>query len=414
VKPSSLSRDELALASAASPDEVERFAELGLIRRQPTGGPFDTGDVSRLRLLLALTQSGVPAEELASAERSGKFSLDFAGELLADSPGLTGRTVREALLEVGLERGFARSIQQAIGLPLAEDETLIREDDRELFAIASQARQAGVGDEALLQLFRVFAISIRHLVEAQRDLYRQNVEDPLIEAGLSRLDVLRRTAGTRLRLQRLGYRAVFLLMRRFLEQTVFENVFARIDEALVEAGIGRASHDADRAVVFIDLAGFTRLTEEEGDAAAARRGGQLVALVLDACARHGGRLVKALGDGAMLHFRSVPAAIRVASEVVDPAAAPDLPPRRAGIAAGPVVTRDGDLFGRTVNLAARIAAVTPPGEVWASESAVAATTGSRPGFGFEDRGERALKGLSGATRLWAVVPHPEEAPAQEN
>jgi class 3 adenylate cyclase len=361
---------------------------------------------------LALTQSGVSAEELASAERSGKFSLDFAGELLADSPGLTGRTVREALTEIGLEREFARSIQQAIGLPLAEDETFIREDDRELFAIASQARQAGVGDEALLQLFRVFAISIRHVVEAQRDLYRQNVEDPLIEAGLSRLGVLRRTAGTRLQLQRLGYRAVFLLMRRFLEQTVFENVFARIDEALVEAGIDRTSHDVDRAIVFIDLSGFTRLTEEEGDATAARRGGQLVEIVLGACARHGGRLVKTLGDGAMLHFRSVAAALGVASDVVDPATGPGLPPRRAGIAAGPVVARDGDFFGRTVNLAARIAAITPPGEVWVSESVVTAVAEADPEFRFESRGERVLKGLSGATKVWAMLTPGEGLPGR--
>jgi class 3 adenylate cyclase len=407
-----MSLEELASAAAAPPGEIERFSELGLIRRRTEDGLFAKGDVSRLRLLLALTQSGVSAEQLASAERSGRFSLDFAGEILADAAGLTRSTVREALQQVGLEADFARSIQQAIGLPLTGDENLIREDDRELFAIACEARRAGVVDEALLQLFRVFSISIRHLVEAQRDLYRQNVEDPLIEAGLTRLEVLRRTAATRLRLQRLGYRAVFLLLRRFLEQTVFENVFARIDEALVEAGIDRTSHDADRAIVFIDLSGFTRLTEEEGDATAARRGGQLVEVVLGACVRHGGRLVKTLGDGAMLHFRSVAAALGVASDVVNPAAGPGLPPRRAGVAAGPVVARDGDFFGRTVNLAARIAAITPPGEVWVSESVVAAVAEADQEFRFESRGERALKGLSGATTVWAMLTRGEGLPAR--
>jgi adenylate cyclase len=402
--PDPLSAEALAECSSATREEIARFAELGLIPpTAPGGDSFERGDVSRTRLLLALIRSGVSVEELAAAAGEGRFSLDFAGAIIADPAELTAMTHGEALEVIGMDGDYARGIQVAMGLPVAGGEELIREDDRELYAIAARARAEGVGEEALLQLFRIFAIGIRHVVEAQRDLYRQQVEDPMIAQGLSRLEVLRRTAATRLRLQRMGYRAVFLMVRRFLEQTVFENVFARIEEGLVEAGIERHGADADRAIVFIDLSGFTRLTEEEGDAAAARRGGQLVEIVQEACARHGGRLVKTLGDGVMLHFRSAAAAVRAALDVVAGTPAAGLPPSRAGIAAGPVVARDGDFFGRTVNLAARIAGVAPSGEVWVSESVIAAVVGGGLPFSFASRGARALKGLPGEVPVWAAA-----------
>lgn len=397
-----LSADTLAELSSASRDEIARLVELGLIRSADSGESFERGDVSRTRLLLALTRSGVSADELARADAAGQFSVDFAGEIIADPAAMTSATHREALEAIGLDPEYARRIQVALGLPVGCEETLIREDDRELYAIAARAREGGIGEEPLLQLFRIFAISIRHIVEAQRDLYRHCVEDPLIESGLTRLDVLRRTAATRLDLQRLGYRAVFLMVRRYLEQTVFENVFARIEEGLTEAGIERNPSDADRSIVFIDLAGFTRLTEEEGDATAADRGGQLVEIVQDSCSRHGGRLVKTLGDGVMMHFRSASGAVLAALDVVSRTGNGDLPPSRAGIATGAVVARDGDFFGRTVNLAARIAGIALPGEVWANESVIAATLSSSPPLSFLSRGNYSLKGLPEEMALWAV------------
>ncbi|MEZ5863879.1 MAG: hypothetical protein R3D25_07315 [Geminicoccaceae bacterium] len=129
--------------------------------------------------------------------------------MIADAPALTGQTHGEALAALGLDADEAARVARAVGLPAAALDDPIREDDRELLAVIAGARQAGIGEVALLRLLRVFALGIRQIVEAQRDLFRENVEAPLLASGMSRRELLATTAPMRPRLQRLGYRAVF-------------------------------------------------------------------------------------------------------------------------------------------------------------------------------------------------------------
>ncbi len=75
----------------------------------------------------------------------------------------------------------------------------------------------------------------------------------------------------------------------------------------------------------------------------------------------------------------------------------------AGIHAGPVIERDLDVFGETVNLASRIADAAGPGEVLASEAVVQAADHGT--FGFERTRDSALKGLLGPTALFRVSRH---------
>jgi adenylate cyclase len=83
--------------------------------------------------------------------------------------------------------------------------------------------------------------------------------------------------------------------------------------------------------------------------------------------------------------------------MVDGVAAHDLPPARVGIHAGPVVLQEGDYFGRTVNLAARIANYARPGEVLVTQEVVEAA--EEMPIGFTDVGPVELKGVSGTLRL---------------
>jgi class 3 adenylate cyclase len=91
---------------------------------------------------------------------------------------------------------------------------------------------------------------------------------------------------------------------------------------------------------------------------------RLADLASQAVALHRGRVVKLLGDGVLMHFPDVVAAVEAAFDLMDRLATSDLPPGHVGITQGPVVARDGDIFGRTVNLAARISDVTPAGELY--------------------------------------------------
>ena len=117
------------------------------------------------------------------------------------------------------------------------------------------------------------------------------------------------------------------------------------------------------AVVFADLDGFTALTEVHGDLDAAEVATGFADLARGAL-EPGARLVKTLGDAVMITAKDVDEALQTALNVVAAVdRVDDYPTVSAGVHAGPVVERAGDVFGATVNLAARVAAHAAPGQV---------------------------------------------------
>jgi adenylate cyclase len=163
------------------------------------------------------------------------------------------------------------------------------------------------------------------------------------------------------------------------------------------------------AICFLDLTGYTRLTDERGDEAAADLAAQLSRLVQRTSARYGGRPVKWLGDGVMFHFPDPGSAVLAALEMVDGARRAELPPAHVGLHAGPVLFQAGDYFGRTVNVASRIADYARQGEVLVSQDVVDVATGaSTPTNGRVDGvhysliGPVELKGVSEPIVLYAA------------
>jgi class 3 adenylate cyclase/YHS domain-containing protein len=131
-----------------------------------------------------------------------------------------------------------------------------------------------------------------------------------------------------------------------------------------------AEPTADRAVLFADLAGFTALTEAHGDGEAADvadRFGRLASSVL----APGARVVKTIGDAVMIVApdgrTGLQTALRLLRSVDDE---PSFPGVRIGLHVGPVVERGTDLFGATVNLAARLAGHAHVGQLLATEAIV--------------------------------------------
>jgi class 3 adenylate cyclase len=86
--------------------------------------------------------------------------------------------------------------------------------------------------------------------------------------------------------------------------------------------------------------------------------------------------------------------------MVDGVVATGLPPAHVGLHAGPVVIQQGDYYGQTVNVAARIADYARPGEVLVSRAVVEAA--SPPGVAFDDIGNVELKGVAGVVQLAAA------------
>ena len=145
------------------------------------------------------------------------------------------------------------------------------------------------------------------------------------------------------------------------------------------------------AVSFLDLTGYTRLTEE-GAIGGGRPGRRAGALVRRSALEHGGESVKWLGDGVMFYFSDPTNSVLAAFDMVEVAVINELPPARVGIHAGPVVFQEGDYFGRTVNVAARIADYARPGEVLVSQEVVDAASGTK--LRFDEIGPVDLKGVA--------------------
>ena len=105
---------------------------------------------------------------------------------------------------------------------------------------------------------------------------------------------------------------------------------------------------------FLDITGYTSLAAQEGDQVAADTAETLRRIVDRRAAEHDGRAVKWLGDGVMLWFPSPGPGVMATVEMVDEIAKSGLPPAHVGLHAGPVVFQEGDYYGNTVNVAARI------------------------------------------------------------
>jgi adenylate cyclase len=187
-------------------------------------------------------------------------------------------------------------------------------------------------------------------------------------------------------------RTLALPYRRHFEHYVLDVTVLRAEASLERAGLARRRPVRPPAIAFLDFTGYTKLTEELGDRAAAELAARLTELVHELAHRRGGRPVKLLDDGVMFHFPD-PAqgcAVRAGAGGSHSAGRPAAGPRRP--AQRPVVFQDGDYFGRTVNIAARITDYARPGEVLVSDAVATATTGPH-GVRYQPIGPINLKGV---------------------
>jgi class 3 adenylate cyclase len=156
--------------------------------------------------------------------------------------------------------------------------------------------------------------------------------------------------------------------------------------------------------LFADLVGFTAFAELEGDDRALEVALALQRRVRELLSHHSAEQVKAIGDGLMLRSNEPQAAIRLGLRLVDELAAETgCPPVRVGIHTGPALANEGDWYGRTVNVAARLCAVAPGGEVIVSESTREAA-GQMSGVDWGERELHWLRNVSEPVGTYLVGP----------
>ncbi len=169
--------------------------------------------------------------------------------------------------------------------------------------------------------------------------------------------------------------------------------------------MARETHGAFRTVLFIDIVGHTEMMHRLGDEKGRlvlREHEHLTRVVLK---EHGGREVKAMGNGFMASFGSVPKAVQCAIELQKEfsdynQSAPEPVHARVGLNAGEPIEEDGDLFGSTVILASRIASKAAPGEILVANAVRELCSGK--GFLFADRDEFVAKGFGEPVWVYEV------------
>lgn len=154
--------------------------------------------------------------------------------------------------------------------------------------------------------------------------------------------------------------------------------------------------------LFADLAGFTALTEAHGDEDAAELAADYFEAVRALLSEHTEE-IKVIGDELMLRCDRAAVAVNLSMTIVhDVGAQHGFPSVRAGLHTGPAVERQGDWFGATVNVAARIAALARGGEILLSEATKDAA-GEISGIEFRERGRRELKNVREPVSLYAAI-----------
>jgi adenylate cyclase len=393
-----LSAAELADLAGVTEAEVERLVDLGILVARDGAGPFLESDVPKVRLAVACGQAGLPMEGIVSAIRAGRLSFAFLeGTPFRRWAVRSGRTYRQVSQDSGIPLDALGAALEAMGFARVGPDEPMREDELDVVPLLAHGLSSGVFDLAwLTRLGRAHVEGLRLIATAWGDAYQARFEGPVLAAGGNQGAAMEVAARLSIDFLPLGDPALLAMYHRQEELLWTEGLVERIEHELEEAGtLGRPGRVP--AMLFLDLVGYTRLTEERGDAAAAALAESLAVLVDRSAREHGGVPVKWLGDGVMVHFRTPAGAVWSALELVDQLPGAGLPPAHAGVAAGPVVIQGGDYFGRTVNLAARIAAQAGAGQVLASQRV--AESDPPAGVRFVELGELELRGFTRPVRL---------------
>jgi adenylate cyclase len=395
-----LSAAGLADLAGVTEAEVRRLVELGILVARDRAEPFLAADAQKVRLATACEQAGLPMAGIAAAIRAGRLSFAF----LEAAPYRrwavrSSRTYRQVSQETGVPLEVLGSFLEAIGFARTAPDELIREDELEVVPLLQLGLSTGFLDQLWsTRLGRGWAEGLRLLARVEAEIWQARFMAPLLEAGVGQQAAMERAAqqAAGINFTPLLDRGLLAAYRRQQELSWVEQLVESIEAALEASGVlGRPGRVP--AMCFLDLVGYTRLTEEQGDQAAAELAGRLSGLVGRSASEQGGTPVKWLGDGVMVHYREPAGAVLSALQLVAQLPEAGLPPAHVGVAAGPVVIQGGDYFGRTVNLAARIAAHAGAGRVLVSERVAEAAPPQ--GVTFVELGQVRLEGIARPVRL---------------
>jgi class 3 adenylate cyclase len=309
----------------------------------------------RRELLEYLDSLGFTTDEMVAAEKHGRlFALSGDGALRTGRPVHSLRTAAQA---VGRSLEDVQHAWAALGLTVADvDQITLSEEDVEALRTWAEL-SAVVGEVSTLGVLRVLGASMARFAEAVSSAIRGGVPAIQLNYTADELTTARAYASVTSFVPRVG-KLLDVVHRQHLESArmYFEDVL-RDTSPTVHCGVG-----------FVDLSGFTTLTQLMTPEELSMLLTEFSATVSEVVHTDGGRVVKFIGDAVMWVSPTAEQLIRTASDLVGHPRARDTGLQvRAGLAYGPMLALDGDYYGNPVNLAARLVAAAEPGEILLSD-----------------------------------------------
>ena len=304
---------------------VDRLVALGILR-PGAGDEFTIGDVQRAGVAEGLERGGLSLDEIGAAMRRGDLTLDFVDQpSFIRFAGVGAETFADVSTRTGIPVDLLMAIREAMGFAQPSPEDRVRDDELQVVPLIELQLREGFRTAVVERWLRVYGESLRRVAQTEADWFRSELLEPLYAAGKGPADIGELTGRLDVDLARFSDQAVLGLFHGNEAHAWMKNIFEGFEATMTASGV-HTPLDRPPAICFLDLTGYTRLTEERGDAAAADLAARLAQLVQRTAGQHGGRAVKWLGDGVMFHFREPGPGVLAALEMVEEASVAELPP----------------------------------------------------------------------------------------
>ncbi|HET8822250.1 MAG TPA: MerR family transcriptional regulator [Thermoleophilaceae bacterium] len=389
-----LTLKEAAERVGVTPATLRRWAREGVIPEVDGKGEWSSAAVAHARIVARLRERGHKLEHIKQAGRQGRLAYGYIEEMFGGER--PQRSLRGASKLTDLEPALIERFWASLGLPASGLEQL-RDEDIEALHYVSAVLAAGFPLVAFLQLCRVYGQALSQIADAEVRLFHLYVHEPLIREGVPGLQMAEEMQDLAADLLPLASPIMDYVHQRFLQHYVEQDVVGHMEAELEdeEVDLGRVRV----AIAFADLAGYTRFTEEEGEEEALSSVERFVEGVTNTLPEDA-RVVKTIGDAVMVVGHDIAALVDWAvgyTSLFD-----ERPEPRIGVHVGTTLYRDGDYFGRDVNLTSRVVARARGGEVLVTDSVVDAVRDSSH-LTFEGIGQVKLKGFDQPRELCRAI-----------
>ncbi len=377
---------------------LRRWIRQGLIPQYE--GEWSPAAIGQARVVARMRERGHSLKDIRTATEEGRLAFGFLEELFPTE--LTHYSLKDAARETGIDEGLVKRLMAGLGIN-REPADAVSEDELQLLRYVAAVLDAGFPLAALLQLVRVYGQAIARIADAEVRLFHLYVHEPLMRSGATGVETAEQ--------MQLMSRQVLPLagpildqihqhyLQFFVEQDVIGHMESDLDGTAVDLGRMRV------AIAFADLTGYTRMTEEEGELSAVDAVERFVEAV-EVTLPDEARIIKTIGDEVMIIGSDAAALTDWAVGFQEMQTERPLP--RIAVHYGVALFRDGDYYGRDINIASRVSARSAGGEVLVTRPVVEVARVGGGHLEFERIGEVTLKGFSESTEVFVARPRQEQ------